>query len=90
MLVECLTGHGGQDVSANRLLRACEILPAPSERLARRAAALRTAAGRGSAIDAIVVAAAEPGGTVLTSDPGDPGDLGALAEGSRAVRLVVV
>ncbi len=28
-------------------------------------------ARRGSAVDALVVALAEPGGTVLTSDPGD-------------------
>jgi hypothetical protein len=38
---------------------------------------LRRLARRGSAVDALVVALAEPGGTVLTSDPGD---LDALAQ----------
>jgi hypothetical protein len=42
-----------------------------SVRLARRAAELRRKAGRGSAVDAVVVATAEPGGTVLTTDAGD-------------------
>jgi hypothetical protein len=45
--------------------------------VARRAATLRALAGRGSAVDALVVTLAEPGGTVLT---GDVDDLGALAE----------
>lgn len=57
-----------------------------SEVLARRAALLRTAARRGSAVDALVIAAAEPGGTVLT---GDPDDLSALTGYARAVRIVV-
>lgn len=38
-------------------------------------------------IDALVIAAAEPGGTVLTSDPDD---LRALAGYARAVRIVAV
>lgn len=42
----------------------------------RRAAALRVSARRGSAIDALLVAMAEPGGTVPS---GDVGDLRALA-----------
>lgn len=71
----------------NRLLKGCTIEPAPSEALARRAALLRTAARQGSAVDALVVAAAEPGGTVLTSDPDG---LSALAGHSRAVRIVAV
>lgn len=71
VLVECLTGRSGADVLANRLLRACDIRPTVAESLARRAAALRTQAGRGSAVDALVVAVAEPGGTVLTSDLAD-------------------
>jgi hypothetical protein len=37
---------------------------------------MRTRARRGSAVDALLVAVAEPGGTVLT---GDPADLQALA-----------
>lgn len=87
VLVECLTGHAARDALTNRLLRTCEIDPAPSEQTARRAAAIRTAARRGSAVDALVVAVAEPGGTVLT---GDPADLRALAVASRAVEVVAV
>ena len=87
VLVECLTGQVGRDVVANRLLRSCVIEAAPSESLARQAAVLRTRACRGSAVDAIVVAAAEPDGVVLTSDVGD---LGALAASTRGVRIVRV
>jgi hypothetical protein len=87
VLVESLTGHPGRDATTNKLLQGCRVEPAPSEALARRAALLRTAAGRGSAVDALVVAAAEPGGVALTSDPDD---LGALAGYARAVRIVTL
>ncbi|MGH3754012.1 MAG: hypothetical protein ACRDRP_15205 [Pseudonocardiaceae bacterium] len=87
VLVEALTGHPGRDAVVNRLLKGCQIDPAPSEALARRAALLRTAARQGSAVDALAIAAAEPGGTVLSSDPDD---LHALAGYARAVRIVVV
>jgi hypothetical protein len=60
----------------NRFMKTCQIVELLPERLARRAASLRAQAGRGSAVDAVVVATAEPGGDVLT---GDLGDLGALA-----------
>jgi hypothetical protein len=83
-LVECLQGHPGRDAAVNRLLRSCDIEEALSEPLARRAARLRTGARRGSAVDAIVVASAEPGGTVLTSDLGD---LQALAGGADDVTI---
>jgi uncharacterized protein YaiI (UPF0178 family) len=43
---------------------------------ARRSARLRCLAARGSAVDAVVVANAEPGGVVIT---GDVKDLAALA-----------
>jgi hypothetical protein len=52
--------------------------------VARRAALLRTRARKGSAIDAIVVACAEPGATVLTSDAAD---LEALAAHAQRVRI---
>jgi hypothetical protein len=77
VLVECLQGHPGRDARSNSFLKTCDIVEEISEPLARRAATLRTLARRGSAVDALVVALAEPGGTVLTSDPGD---LGALAQ----------
>jgi predicted nucleic acid-binding protein len=84
VLVECLQGHAGRDATANQLLKTCEVLEPISESLARRAALLRRRARRGSAVDAIVVALAEPGGTVLTTDPED---LEALA--AHAQRVVI-
>jgi predicted nucleic acid-binding protein len=71
VLVECLEGHAGRDALANRFLKTCDVVEMIPKTLARRAAALRRRARRGSAVDALVVAFAEPGGTVLTSDPGD-------------------
>ena len=59
------------------LLKSCILVEEIPEGLARRAGVLRVLAGRGSAVDALVVATAEPGGTVLT---GDVGDLRALAD----------
>ena len=76
VLVECLEGHAGRDALANRFLKTCDVVEEISEALARRAAALRRRARRGSAVDALVVALAEGGGTVLTSDTID---LAALA-----------
>lgn len=84
VLVECLTGDDRRDASSNRFLKTCDIFEPLPERLTRRAAALRTAARRGSAVDAIVVASAEPGGSVAT---GDPADLRALA--SHAIGVSV-
>jgi hypothetical protein len=77
VLTECLHGHPGRDALANRFLKTCDIVEEIGEPLARRAALLRSRARRGSAVDALVVALAEPGGTVLTSDLGD---LEALAQ----------
>jgi hypothetical protein len=82
VLVECLQGDAGRDGNENRFLKTCEIVPTTPEPLARRAALLRRRARRGSAVDALVVAIAEPGGTVLTSDEDD---LGALAIHARDV-----
>ncbi len=77
VLVECLQGHAGRDVFANRFLKTCDLVEGVSEPLARRAALLRRRARRGSAVDAIVVGFAEPGGTALTADRDD---IAALAE----------
>lgn len=82
VLVECLQGHAGRDALVHRFLKTCDIAEELPEPLARRAALLRRQARRGSAVDALVVAFAEPGGTVLTSDPGD---LDALAQYARGV-----
>src|SRR5690242_14088209 len=55
--------------------------------LARRAATLRRLARRGSDVDALVVAFAEPGGTVLTGDPPDLQALAAHADNVGVVRI---
>jgi hypothetical protein len=81
VLVECLQGHAGRDANENRLLKICEVAEVVPEALARRAALLRRLARRGSAVDALVVAFAEPDGTVLTSDPDDLEALAAHANG---------
>jgi len=87
VLVECLQGHAGRDAVDNRFLKICDIAPTISETLARRAALLRRLARRGSAVDALVVASAEPGGTVITADPED---LEALAAHAQDVDIVAV
>lgn len=81
VLIECLEGHAGRDALENKFLKTCDIADALPEALARRAAFLRRRARRGSAIDALVVAAAEPGGSILTSDPHDLEALAVHAEG---------
>jgi hypothetical protein len=76
VLVQCLAGRPDKDAVTNRFLRTCQVEPILPEALARRAAHLRSRARRGSAVDAVVVASAEPGGTVYS---GDVDDLEALA-----------
>jgi len=76
VLVECLSGRQRTDVLTNRFLKTCDIVEDLPEHLARRAGMLRALAHRGSAVDAIVVASAEPGGSVLS---GDISDLRAIA-----------
>lgn len=87
VLVECLVGHAGRDANENRFLKICDVLESVPESLARRAAALRRRARRGSAVDALVVAFAEPGGTVLTSDPKDLEALASHADSVVVVRI---
>jgi hypothetical protein len=87
VLVESLQGHAGRDANINRFLKTCIIEPAVTVEVARRAAELRRRARAGSAVDAVVVALAEPGGTVLT---GDPSDLLALAAHARGVSVQAV
>jgi len=87
VLIECLTGDGSRDAATHRLLRSVNILEAVPVGLARRAAHLRTEAHRGSAIDALVVATSEPGGTVLT---GDARDIRALAQHAQDVGVEAI
>jgi len=84
VLVESLTGHGDRDANINRFIKTCDVEERLDARRARRAALLRSAARRGSAVDAVVVATAEPGGTVLTSDLAD---LKALAAYAKKVHI---
>ena len=86
VLVESLHGDSGRDANTNRFLKTCIIEVEVSEATARRAAQLRRLAGTGSAVDALVVAVAEPGGTVLT---GDQADLEALATHAEGVAIEV-
>ena len=87
VLAESLTGSAKRDANTNRLLRACDVRPSVSERVARRAAELRTKARRGSAVDALVAAIAEPGSTILTSDGVD---LRALAANAADIVIEVI
>jgi hypothetical protein len=84
VLVECLRGRPGQDAGTNRFLETCHLETSLPEPLARRAAHQRRLARRGSAVDAVVVASAEPAGTVYG---GDVDDLRALA--AHAERVTV-
>lgn len=84
VLVESVTGRQRNDANVNRLLKTCDLVDELPEALARRAGELRFRARRGSAVDSILVATAEPAGTVLT---GDDADLNALA--SHADRVTI-
>ncbi len=84
VIAESTTGRRRNDAAVNRLLKTCDVREDLPASLARRAGELRHLAQRGSAVDAVVVASAEPGGVVLT---GDVEDLGALASHSDAVRV---
>ena len=87
VLVESLQGHSGRDATTNRFLKTCVIDAVVTERTARRAAELRRRARHGSAVDAVVVALAEPGGTVLT---GDKADIEALAAQAHHVTVETI
>jgi hypothetical protein len=84
VLAESATGTARTDATINRLLKSCDLEPLVAEKTARRAGNLRARARTGSAVDALLVALAEPGGTVLT---GDAGDLEALAAHADAVSI---
>src|SRR5713101_8063163 len=71
VLVECLSGRPDRDARTNQFIKTCDIQTVLGEKLARRAAHLRGLARRGSAVDAVVVAAAETGGTVCGGDVND-------------------
>lgn len=84
VLAEVVTGRQHSDATVNRLLKTCDVREDLPTSLARRAGELRHLARKGSAVDAVVVASAEPGGVVLS---GDVEDLSALASHANAVRI---
>ena len=86
VLAESTSGRQRTDANINRFLKICEITEEILERLARRAGVLRALARQGSAVDAIVIALAEPGGAVLTSDTNDLRALAIHADGVRIYR----
>ena len=87
VLVESLQGHPGRDANANRFLKTVITDDSVTVDVARRAAELRRRAKRGSAVDALVVAMAEPDGTVLT---GDEAGITALSAVSTGVTVELV
>lgn len=87
VVAESTSGRARTDANVNRFLKTCDIDPVVPEATARRAGQMRALAGTGSAVDALVVALAEPGATVLTTDRAD---LDALAAHARQVTIEVV
>ena len=84
VLVECLTGRQRIDAVTNRFLKGCDVEEQLTEQIARNAGRLRDRTGRASeisAVDAVVIAVAEPDGIVLSTDPEDLGALAVHAEG---------
>jgi hypothetical protein len=60
VLAGCLTGEGSRDAAQHRFLRTSDVAEGVPVKLARRAAWLRATARTGSAVDALVIAVAEP------------------------------
>jgi hypothetical protein len=86
--VDALTGCGSRDASTHRLLDTCDVIDEVDMRTARQAAALRFAAKRGSALDAVVVAlASRRNAAVLT---GDADDIAALADHAPDVEVIPI
>jgi hypothetical protein len=86
VLVESVTGRQRFDANTNRFLKTCDVRELLPERLARRAAELRSRARQGSAGDAIVVVTAEPDGTVLSADLKDLRALALYSDGVQVLR----
>lgn len=87
VLAESTTGAARTDANINRLIKSCDVEPIVAEATARRAGYLRSRAHRGSAVDALLIALAEPGGTVLSGDTEDLEALAAHADGVVVERV---
>ncbi len=86
VLAESLSRRPQTDAVINRLLKICDINEQITKPVAVRAGQLRALAQKGSAVDAIVVALAEPGGAVLTSDLADMQALAVYADNVHIYR----
>ena len=87
VLVESLQARPGRDATLNQFIGICLLEDSVPLALARRAAELRRRAGKGSAVDALVMALAEPNSAVLTGDIADPH---ALAAQTKQVTVIGV
>lgn len=85
VLAESVSGRAQDDVQVDRLIKTCRVQEELLEGIARRAGDLRAKTGRGSVVDALLVAMAEDGGAVMTDDLTD---VGALASNARDVTVV--
>ena len=85
VLAECVSGRQRDDAPVNRLIKTCNVVEELPKRLARRAGELRTKTKQGSVVDALLVAMAEHGGTVLTDDSDDIRALASNADGAAVV-----
>jgi hypothetical protein len=85
VVVESLPARPGHDAMVNRFLHTCLVEESVPSSVARRAAEIRRQGRQGSAVDAVVIALAEPDGVVLT---GDLGDLTSLAAQTTKVTVV--
>ena len=85
VLAECVSGRRRDDAPVNRFIKTCNVVEDLPKRFARRAGELRTKTRKGSVVDALLVAMAEHGGTVLTDDSEDIQALASNANGATVV-----
>lgn len=86
-VVEALTGDADADRQLDAFLACCDVIEHLDTATARRAVWLRTAANRGTVVDAIVVALAEPGGSVLVAHRPTVEAMALFADGVFVERL---
>lgn len=79
--------HGARQARLASFLSIVDVRPV-DEAAARRAGELLAAAGTSDAVDALLVATARPGDSIVTSDPEDIGQLVAARGGDVTVVVV--
>lgn len=85
VLAQVWRDHSGRQAKMARLLKSVDIRSV-DQRLGKDAGVLLGRAGAGDAVDATVVAVADTGDRILTSDPGDIGAL--VAASGRSILIV--